>query len=522
MIKALFYINLEQIFAMNRSAANDNFVWTLSIWLLSTVLMAIALLSTYMATEANSALFGHSDLIQPYMLARDILANPAAILDWYHSPALYVFPDWLLAMILVAWVPGSDRVLPLLYSVILLLAYSIAGSWLLRQSLNTSLLRGTWLLVTISVVSACVTHHDLTTPMTTWLFLTGSTAYIHTGALVLTLVAGGLLMRCLQRPSATGTAIMALIGAITTFSDALFMVWFVAPACVVLLLHAWAQRSGPPLITIAWISGAGLIAMLVEHLLRSTKPELHRIEPSKSLQVFISDLQAVVSAGDVGFMLMLVAIMVIALRAAIMILRLLRRQTLTPAAYLELFLAGSISAALLAPLALGVYWDLTLWRYLLVIPVLVIIWVVHCVLKLSPQWQYGLTTGAIITTLGLGTVSISSAWEHIQSLQQPIALEQCLREQGRDTGFGDYWNAKRLLFLSDRRLHIIQINAVGQPFHMNYNRRWFAERADTGAPVQPDFVILDRLDAGVIARRFGSPKQVIHCDGSAIWLYPRR
>lgn len=503
---------------MTPSTGNDHFIWTLSIWLLSTVLMTIALLSAYMGTEANGVL-GHSDLIQPYMLARDILTDPKAIFDWYHSPALYVFPDWLLAMILVAGVPGSDRILPVLYSIILLLAYSMAGGWLLRQSLNVSVLRGTWLLASISVIAAYTTHHDLTTPMTTWLFLTGSAAYIHTGALLLTLVAGGWLMQWLKQPNAKATAAMTVVVALTTFSDALFMVWFVAPASVVLLLHAWAQRSRQGLITLIWITGAGLMAMTAERLLRGTTPELQRIAPGESLQIFIRDVQATISAGDVGFVLMMLAIIVIALRATVTVLRLLRRQTLAPAAYLELFVAGSIAAALLAPLVSGLYWELSLWRYLLVIPVLVIIWGVHCALKLSPQWLYGLTAGAMITTLVVGTVSIRPAWEHFQSMQEPIALEQCLREQDRDTGFGDYWNAKRLLFLSDRRLHIIQINADGQPFRMNYNGRWFTERADTGAPVQPDFVILDRLNPEAIARRFGPPEQIVSCEGSTIWLY---
>src|SRR5436190_954050 len=39
----------------------------------------------------------NSDLLQPFLVTKDALADPSSVLDWRHSPSAYVVPDMLLA-----------------------------------------------------------------------------------------------------------------------------------------------------------------------------------------------------------------------------------------------------------------------------------------------------------------------------------------------------------------------------------------------------------------------------------------
>src|SRR5262245_50089394 len=56
----------------------------------------------------------NSDLVQPYLLVGDLMMDRNALFTWYHSPALYIFPDWLLSLIVVA-VPLPGSWMPLVY-----------------------------------------------------------------------------------------------------------------------------------------------------------------------------------------------------------------------------------------------------------------------------------------------------------------------------------------------------------------------------------------------------------------------
>jgi len=72
----------------------------------------------------------NSDLIHPYLLLQDLLADPTAILSWQLSPAIYVFPDWPLAGLLVA-LQLPNTTLPLVYGGFLLAAYGFLIGWML-------------------------------------------------------------------------------------------------------------------------------------------------------------------------------------------------------------------------------------------------------------------------------------------------------------------------------------------------------------------------------------------------------
>jgi hypothetical protein len=382
-----------------------------------------------------------------------------------------------------------------------------------------------WLFAAVAVVAAVAAPAPAGTPMSShWLFITGSAAYIHTGAMLLTLVSAGLLAKLLRDGSPAAAWLLIGLCAAATFSDALFLVWFVAPAAVVLVLAAWADR------TMRWALAAGILgavavlARVAELVLRggSSLASLDRVSPREAVRLFVGDTWAAIAHGDVGFILLALLVPVILVRGALITIDMLRGRSQSPLALSELFLAGSIGAALLAPLATGLYKEVWLMRYVLVVPVLVVTWTLQAmVAHASTRARRSIVYVGIAVTLLVGAVSARSAWHNVQELQRPSPLESCLTELRRDTGIGDYWSAKGLMFTSHRRIHVIQVDATGAPFRVNYNRQWFHRHAGTGAPLRPDFIIMARLDPAQIEKRFSRPQAVVDCAGQQIWLYER-
>ena len=489
------------------------------------LLIPTALFCAFAGNRVDSAsvyLF-NSDLVQAYMVGEDLLASPLAVLDWYHWQALYVFPDWLLAGGMAAAWPGSDRLLPLFYATALLAAYSAAAGALVQQAAAMPAHAAAWLFAAVTSVTALVAPAPAASPISSyWLFMTSSSPFVHTGSLIMTLVAAAVLMRLLRDQSRPLAGSLIGICVVMGLSDAMFLVWFVAPAVVVLLLAAWAGGAKRLMYSAAILGAVALLTRIVEPLLRgaSSLAALNRVSPIDSVRHFLRDVLAMIMHGDAGFILMTLIVPIIVVRGALIAADMLRGRAQSAAALGELFLAGSIAAALLAPLAAGLYTEPWLMRYFLIVPILVVIWTLSTVVShASVRMRRNLVFCGVAATLMVGAASAWPAWLHGQQLQRPDPLESCLAAHRRHTGIGDYWSAKGLMFSSGRRIHVIQVDASGRPFRINYKKQWFHRHAGTGAPLRPDFIIMTRLDPVQIEKRFSRPQAVVDCAGEEIWLY---
>ena len=96
---------------------------------------------------------------------------------------------------------------------------------------------------------------------------------------------------------------------------------------------------------------------------------------------------------------------------------------------------------------------------------------------------------------------------------------RCLAAEGRDAGFGGYWDAKALMHASERELHVVALKPEGDPNNWNANTAWHHRRGDDGRVPRFDFILPQRLDPSDIRRRYGAPSRERDCDGIAIWLY---
>lgn len=482
--------------------------------------MAVALVGVLFFWDRGlSGIQFTSDLVQPYLVVEDFWADPASFYTWRHSPSPYVFPDMLIAVALVL-LPLSPKWMGILYGTALLTGYSLAAGALIGKATNTDS-RYAGFVFALCLLIVIVAAQALGGQLAPWLLLTLFAPFIHTGALLMTLLAMVLLERILRVPGSAGAkALLALMVLVTTFSDALFMVWFVLPALIVLWLHARACKMHLPRALMVSLFSAAAIAVAAErvfHGIKAGKPLRLDTIIGAADTLWSSALDAATEP-DWVFVGLLAVTVIILLPGAVSLRRSMQRREMPFGDTLAIFLAASVILGVLAPILTSYFQEQSHWRYVLFFPL-------YAILKLAIILSRLMMTGRSarpVPAIGLAVVvAIMSpaAYRAATAPETPTDLEKCLDAHGLATGFGDYWVAKRLMFLSERKLHIVQLKSDGRLDTYNYNRDWFQHRADDGSAIAPDFILVTGLDAGRIRDKFGEPREAVQCAGTEVWLY---
>lgn len=489
------------------------------------VLAFLAILAFLLGRGRADALY-NSDVVHVFLLVQDLLRDPAALLDWHHSPAIYVVPDWLIAALpVIAGVP--DAALPLAHGALLLTLYSLSGGALVAAAGRVPPLAAVWGVAAALAASGGIAFLSVDHPLTPVWYAMLAAPFTHSGATLMTLVCAALLLALLSgRAGKTALAALAVAVFAAAFSDFLFLPWFVGPACIVALLAARSGAPGNGRRCAGVVAAAAVAAVLAERLVRAgggIAGYMPTRNPLDAVATFVADILSATAAGDLFLLAILALAVALWVRAAFLLLVLWRGAALPPGALTDLFLAGSCAAAVLAPLATGTYLDVTSWRYFLAVFLLVLLWVVDLAFRRAAARRAGPAVPGLLAALVLGAAAAASvpALDAGKRLASPGPLAACLAGEDRNDGLGDYWTAKRLMLASGRAIHIVQVNDTGSLYRWNYNDRWFHRRTGDGAPVRPDFIVLDNLDAGLIAHRFGPPARALACGGSEVWLYDR-
>lgn len=259
----------------------------------------------------------------------------------------------------------------------------------------------------------------------------------------------------------------------------------------------------------------------VSKSIRAQDPGLPQMSIVQSLQNFLADLHEIVASGDWMFTLMLAVVLVMLFRGVGVFIALILRRPVCVHGYFEAFAATAVVAAMSAPVALGLYISPDQWRYMLVVPVLVVTWTGYMAARFLHYGAISRSVAVISPVVSIVAALLVSgdSLSHVKEVVYNNPMEKCLKSYGKDTGFGDYWTAKSTMFTSSRRIHIIQLDAKAGRFRHIYNKRWFSHRADDGSPVRPDFIIVDRLDQQALENVFGKPDSVVSCGDSKVWLY---
>jgi hypothetical protein len=108
--------------------------------------------------------------------------------------------------------------------------------------------------------------------------------------------------------------------------------------------------------------------------------------------------------------------------------------------------------------------------------------------------------------------------QHVQ------CLDEVAEEHGLRYGYGDYWSAKYVTFLSRSGLRVNQLKPNLEMFEWINNPRWYVHGTGPNNRHYPEyrFILTNELAHEQIRLRFGSPALRKECHGVEIYIYDRK
>lgn len=462
----------------------------------------------------------NSDLVQPFMIVRDVLSDPAAIWSWHLSPAIYVFPDCFIALALSAFHLGPVFSM-IAYGAVLAGLLTLAGGYVLGGAGVASPARAC-LAMAAGLFALMLAGFALPGEWDTLLLTWAMTAFIHSGALVSGIALIGVWTAAeIAAPGNRRLYVVSLgLAALASYSDLSFLIYAIIPVAVATGI-AWLTRPdrGRVLRTLLLVAVA-VAGYMTDRMMRGNLAPGGQFDYAQN----IADWWAILApylADNPLLAAFFLATPIMLLRALFLSVEALRRRVLGPAQFIEIALVGFQTTSILVPALFGVYINIFGVRYSLPIAVLPMLWG----LVLARSWLNRLPPVGRSPLLAAGAWAVAlgvSLWSGLSALPALVAtppVVACLNELGRDTAYANYWNAKGPAYLSDYSVHIVQIEASGRRSGMNYNEAWLTRSLIDGAPLAVRTIAMSGLDADGIAEVYGSPSQIETCRDITFWLY---
>jgi hypothetical protein len=88
-----------------------------------------------------------------------------------------------------------------------------------------------------------------------------------------------------------------------------------------------------------------------------------------------------------------------------------------------------------------------------------------------------------------------------------------------EVGYGEYWTAKRVPYLSRRKIRLLQVGTDFQIFAFNINLNWYLNLSPPTFFIRD--VVRDQLKPEALLAKWGTPSTVIDCGQLQIWKYNR-
>jgi len=463
-----------------------------------------------------------SDLVQPYLIAQDALSNPALLFSWNYSPALYVFPDLLFAGLFSA-LPLPNLLLPVCYGAGLLTAYTCAISYCFNRCVqDRGVYTGWFVAASLALLAAAAVFCGGSLSKAVFFWLTS--AFIHTGALLIGLITMGLYINAVQHKSRRVLVLLVILVLATSFSDFIYIGWFVVPSFVVGLVIYWSEKRLAAIRLSEYLLTAAICGLILEVLLRHgvyLKAYMATCDVNIGL---LADLTTRIRAGDLGLAVVVVLNLLLWGRAIAIVYAVVitRGNTQRDAWVLFLALSSLASFSFVVLLGLqGCYIDSIVLRYMLPFFMNPVIWLIMLVggylLRVRARLVAQFSTALLVASAFVIVISPNLTSRFVKNNQSPVV--QCLLDHQLNQGYTGWLSAKRYMFLSNDKLHLMPLDQSANPVFMNYNMRWFKVGRQRMLPLHPNFVVMDRLDRDEVVRKFGSPSNMLDCDGHLVYVY---
>jgi hypothetical protein len=473
------------------------------------------------------------------MVMRDVMHKPSSIMNWSLSPAIYAFPDWIVAGFLQAS-PLPRTVLPVAYGGFLLAAFGACIGWILVEMRTAR--RAEAAFWGLMLIAGIFLASNATRIGFGGLFLKFVSApYIHSGSIFSGLLFIPLLSQVFHGEGVAKRRATIAAVALTTiacYSDLIFSLWFAGPVSLAFLITRTRMHRLRKLQVMAGLATCGVIAAAIDRGLRRSaalggatsfvsgwlrtsggsavgpKPDIER-----SIDVWQELLKQ--SGTEQQWQLWLPVILsFVMLGRGICLTCTSRDRRHARKDSLETALIFANTASLFLPLLAGIIRDPTLLRYSLPAIVLPYAWLLAFASRYHARLRPWLSAAAVGICL-LVTAAIPSGFAAINRIENKETLSSLLVSLGQRAGYGDYWSCNRTMFETDYAVHCLPIDQKGGPLSIHYNSKWFERRADDGKEIQPTFVVMRGLDEIAIRRLFGEPNAIKHFRGDNIWLYDK-
>jgi hypothetical protein len=498
------------------------------LWIVAFLTAWFALTLVYAGgIQARTKILYNSDLLMPFMVMRDVLHDPASIMQWELSPAIYAFPDWVLAGLLQAS-PLPRKVLPIAYGGFLLAVFGWSIGWILAEMRTVRRPEATlWGITLIAIVflAGNVTRLGLGGNFLKWV----CAPYIHSGSLFFGLVLIPLLSQVFHGESTRQPwplIVATVVVVLGCYSDLTFAVWFAAPVCLAYLVMPTAMPFSLKLKTVAGLAVLGGTAAALDRLLRPSSDGLSDITPNvvRSFEVLQKLLQDSFAHGQWQLWLPAILSLVMLGRGAWLTYA-QKNPTQAREDSIEVAIIFATLASVLLPVLMGVLIHPSLLRYSLPIVFLPYVWLLAYASRwCTPRQKLWISSSAVVFLLACVTFF---AWgvASVNKIQNAKTMSGLLASLGQRAGYGDYWTCNRTMFETDYAVHCVQLNAEGKRLNYNYNTDWFERRADDGGEIRPTFVVTTGLDETVVRSLFGEPDTIEQFPGEKevenIWLYDK-
>jgi hypothetical protein len=348
-------------------------------------------------------------------------------------------------------------------------------------------------------------------------------AFIHTGAVLMglfSLAAITQLAFASQPSHRFGTLGLSLVALFASFSDLLYIVWFLLPGLVVWGAARWLENRRFANRQLGVALSAAIVGALLGHVY-TTSTGTSNPDYGKTLQSAEVIWSNISSGRDIVFAVDLTITLVMGIYLVLAVWRASEERSISKFDFVACLIAAAQIASLALPIVSGQLFDPANVRYCLPVFLLPAIWAVLWASRRAPRLLPNWATGGALASL---TVLFLIAWgpqsaSAARALGGQSELAKCLIAAGLRDGVTDYWNAKSLIFESNYLLSVVQVADKGELYRWNYNSLWFSRSSDGSRSVAPTFVVLDRLDPAALAKRFGEPTSVSRCGPSVIWAY---
>jgi len=470
-----------------------------------------------------------TDGVMPYILFDDFFKHGGRPSAWVYPIAPYWFPDTALAWA-IRWFASDIFACVFAYAVVQCALFLLLMRWLFAciAKRGGSTARAMWLLWLLGWAAIVAFGAQNPVSWYAWFYRYIFYPNIHSGTLLVTLLAIGVWIRASATASVRGAVALSLLCFVALISDQAFALWFIVPACVALLVPGQAARW-------RWLAiGSMASAFVAYRILRLLVPSTFfgaalLPEPNlaqSSMATMVADLWQLLSH-DWVFSLYEAWVFATLVYLSLVSWRTRRIGTSSDKTFrLSLFLCLSIALPVIASIALGRHANATAFRYYqpLCIAGLVIPIVLGPLLQRFERASLVALPALVVAFVAIASYS-SKSWPfgsfHIYDARS--AQFECERnlfaKYHARFGFAEYWNTMSVMArVPEVTLVPLRATDLHPSTILNTNLDWLSpsRRPDAG-----DIEILDEgaLDAGQMDVLFGPPDERLICPQSAIRIY---